>query len=75
MSQSSYYPLIWMCHSRRINNQINKLHERALRLVYKNKGSSFRKPLERDNSVAIHEKNIKVLLTKKFKVQIGLHQK
>ena len=40
MSQFSYCPLIWMCHSRRINNQINKLDERALRLVYKDKSSS-----------------------------------
>ena len=35
MSQFSYCPLIWICHSRKVNNQINKLHERTLRLVYK----------------------------------------
>ena len=40
MSQFSYCLLIWMCHSRRINNQINKLDERALRVVYKDKSSS-----------------------------------
>ena len=40
MSQFSYCPLIWMCHSRRINNQINMLDERALRVVYKDKSSS-----------------------------------
>ena len=34
MSQSSYCPLVWMCHSRTLNSKINKLHERALRLVY-----------------------------------------
>ena len=27
MSQFSYCPLIWMCHSRKINNQIDKMHE------------------------------------------------
>ena len=32
-SQFSYCPLIWMFHSRTLNNRINKLHERALRLV------------------------------------------
>ena len=31
-SQFSYRPLIWMRHSRRKNNQINKLHERSLKL-------------------------------------------
>ena len=63
MSKFSYCPLIWMCDSRRINNQINKLHERALRLVYNDKSSSFRERLERDNSVTIHERSIQVLLT------------
>ena len=71
MSQFSYCPLIWMCHSRKINTQINKLHERALRLVYNDKSSSFRELLERDNSVTIHERNIQVLLTEIFKVKSG----
>ena len=69
MSQFSYSPLICICRSRRINNQINKLHERALRLVYNDKSSSFRELLERDNSVTIHERNIQVLLTEIFKVK------
>ena len=58
-----------MCNSRKINTQINKLHERALRLVYNDKSSSFRELLERDNSVTIHERNIQVLLTEIFKVK------
>ena len=32
-SQSSYCPLIWMFHSRIINNKINRLHERCKRLI------------------------------------------
>ena len=35
-SQFSYCPLIWMFHSRSLNNKINRIHERALRLVYQN---------------------------------------
>ena len=35
-SQFNYCSLIWMFHNRTLNNKINKLHERALRLVYKN---------------------------------------
>ena len=35
-SQFNYCPLIWMFHSRIMNNKINKLHERALRIVYNN---------------------------------------
>ena len=34
MSQFVYYPLVWMNHSRSLNNRINTLHEIALRLVY-----------------------------------------
>ena len=34
-SQFSYCPLVWMFHNRVLNNRINKLHERGLRLVYK----------------------------------------
>ena len=32
-SQFNYCPLIWMFHSRQLNNQINEIHDRALRLV------------------------------------------
>ena len=63
LSQFSYYPLIWMYHSRKMNNQVSKLHECPLRLVYNNKNPSFRELLEKDNSVTIHERNIQVLLT------------
>ena len=40
-SQFNYCPLIWMFHNRTLNNKVNKLHERALRLVYKNDDLSF----------------------------------
>ena len=33
-SQFGYCPLVWMYHSRKLNNRINKIQERALRLVY-----------------------------------------
>ena len=55
------------CVSRRIN-QINKWHERALRLFYNDESSSFRELLERDKSVTILEGNIQVLLIEIFKV-------
>ena len=31
--QFNYCPLTWMFHSRQLNTKINKLHERALRIV------------------------------------------
>ena len=36
-SQFSYCPLVWMCHSRYLNNKINRLHERCLRFIYNDK--------------------------------------
>ena len=41
-------PLIWMFHSRTMNNKINCIHERALRLVYSDHVSSFDELLKRD---------------------------
>ena len=35
ISQFSYCPLIWMFHSRDLNHKINRIHEQALRLVFK----------------------------------------
>ena len=60
-SQSNYCPLIWMFHSRTINNKINRLHERALRIVYSDFKSSFEGLLMKDNSFSIHERNIQSL--------------
>ena len=58
-----------MCNSRKINTQTNKLHERALRLVYNDKSSPCQELLERDNSVTIHGRNIQLLLIEIFKVK------
>ena len=33
--QFSYCLLIWMFHDRNLSNRINKIHERALRITYK----------------------------------------
>ena len=39
--QFKYCPLTWMFYSRKTNNRINKLHQRALRLVYDDYESTF----------------------------------
>ena len=58
-SQFKYCPLIWMLHSRIMNSKI--IHERALRLVYSDYVSSFHKLLKKDQSLAIHHKDIQWL--------------
>ena len=40
-SQFGYCPLIWMFHSRTLNDKINSIHERALRITYNDRTSTF----------------------------------
>ena len=60
-SQFGYFPLVWMFHSRTLNNRINKIHERAIRIVYNDNNTSFDELLKRDGSVTVHERNIQAL--------------
>ena len=68
-SQFNYCPLIWMFHSRELNNRITRIHERALRLVYQDNSLSFAELLEKDNSVTIHQRNLQVPATEIFKLK------
>ena len=61
-----------MCHSRENNKKINRIHERYLRIIYNDKRSSFNALLEKDGSVSIHERNIKILAAEMFKVSKNL---
>ena len=68
-SQFNYCPLVWMFHNRTLNNKINKLHERALRIVYKNANLTFQELLDKDNSVTIHHRNLQRLATEMYKIK------
>ena len=70
--QLSYCPLIWTFCSRRSNNLINKLQERALRVVYNNYGSIFNEFLEIANENTIHIKNIHILMREIYEFLNGL---
>ena len=61
-AQFKYCPLTWMFCSRSCNNKINKLHERALRLVYDDYESSFDVLLNKNKSFSIHHQNIHKLM-------------
>ena len=61
-----------MFHSRALNNRINRIQKRSLKLVYQNKNLSFSKLLEQDNDVTIHQRNLQVLVTEIFKVKNNL---
>ena len=61
-----------MCHRRGSNNKINNIHERPLRIVYRDKKFSFETLLKRDKSTSIHMENLQYLATESFKVKNGL---
>ena len=65
-SQFSYARVVWMFH------HINRIHERALRVVCEDHNSSFGKLLEKDNFCQIHERNLQKLATEIFKVKMNL---
>ena len=64
--------LVWMNHSRTLNSRRNRLHERSLCIVYKDKKSSFQHLLIKDNSVTIHHRNIQYLSIELYKEKNGL---
>ena len=61
-----------MFHVRKTNYKINRLQERALRLIYNDHISSFKELLSKDGTFTIHEQNIHSLAIEMFKVLIDL---
>ena len=62
-SQFSHCPLIWMFHSRRLNNKMYSIHKRAFRIAHQENTSTFQELLNKDNTVSIHYRNLQVLAT------------
>ena len=65
-SQFGYCPLLWMFDNRSLNNRINILHEKALRLVY-------------SNNITLWQKGLKIckkytMAKTCFKVTIGMYR-
>ena len=59
-----------------MNNRINTLHEKALRLVYTDKPNlSFDDLVKEDKLLKIHENNLKILATEIYKVKNDLGRK
>ena len=71
-SQFNYCPLLWMFHNRTMNNRINNIHERALRIAYSDNNSSFLQLLQKDESFTIHERNLQRLAVEIYKTKNGL---
>ena len=62
-----------MFHDRKLNNKINKIHERALRIIHRDSTSDFEEFLIKSNSVSLHQKNLQMLLTEIYKTVNNLN--
>ena len=71
-AQFNYCPAVWKFHNRSLNNKINRLHERCLRIIYNDKHSNFEELLVKDNSVSLHHNNIHTLAIEMYKVANGM---
>ena len=69
IEEFNYCPLIWMFHNRTLNRRINKLHERVLRITYKDETSSYETLLSINNNFTTHERNLPKLATLMYKVK------
>ena len=67
-TQFNYCPIVWVFRSRSLNNEINRLHERSLRMIYNDKRSNFDVLLVKDNSISTHHNNIHSLTVEMYKV-------
>ena len=70
-SQFDYCLLVWMFCFIQSNNLINKVYERALKLIYQD-NSSFEVLLEKQHDFSIHPRNLQVLMTEIYKIVDGI---
>ena len=72
-SQFGYFSLVLMFHCRKINNRINSLHERALRVVYRYYNATFSEVFSTHKSVTIYQRNLQLLATEIFETKNELN--
>ena len=58
--------------SRQSNKLINKVHERSLRLTYKDETKDFQQILREKNEITAYQRNLQVLMTEVYKVVNGI---
>ena len=61
-----------MFNSRNLNNKINRLHERYLRIIYDDKTISDEQVLEKDDSISLSHWNIQTLAIEMYTVTNGI---
>ena len=72
-SQLNYCPLVWMFCSKKSNNMIKKVQERALRLTYKDNENNFQTLLNENKETSVHHRNLRFLMTEIYKIKTIMH--
>ena len=70
-SQFRCCPLIWMNHSRALNNKKNRIHESSIRVMDNDKKSTCKVLLDKDKRVSVHKRNLQILVAEMFTVKNG----
>ena len=70
-SQFTYCPLIRMFTSRYLNNTLNNIHQRALRLINNDHEKSFDRILTENNLKTIHQKTLNFVAIEIYNFQHG----
>ena len=73
MSNFSYSPLVWHFCGRRNNDKIEKIQERALRILYKDKTSSYEVLLRNADSTTVLTHRLRKVLLEVFKSIYGIN--
>ena len=58
-----------MLCSRKSNNMVNKVQERALRLTYKDNENNFQTLLNENKETSVHQRNLQFLMTEIYKIK------
>ena len=66
-SKFNHCPLICMFHSRRLNNKINNVNEKALKVVSSDQILTFQELLDKEASSSVHHRNIETLVIEIYK--------
>ena len=67
LSNFNYCPLIWMFNGKSSNNEINRIHKRALRVLLDDYVSTFEELLQKRGEHTIHTRNLQALLLEAYK--------
>ena len=67
ISNYRYSPLIWMFCGKTANNEINRVHKRALRIVLRDYDRSFDELLVEIEEKTIHVRNLQMLMIEVYK--------